>query len=79
MGGNHVAHQSEDGHNYVLGHRHNVGTSDFSDCDTAIGLVCSVEINVIGPDTGSDGDLQVLGFRKALSSEVTWMEANRFG
>lgn len=70
-----VAHESEDGHDDVFGDRHDVGARDFGDGDAAIGLVRGVEIDVVGADTSSDGELEVLGLRKALSGQVTGVEA----
>jgi hypothetical protein len=75
VGGDKVADEEEDGHDDVLSDRDNVGTSDLSDGDTAVGLVGGIEIDVIGSDTSSDGKLQVLGLSKALCCEITGVEA----
>lgn len=71
---NEVADKGEDGHDDVLSDRDDVATSNLGDGDTAIGLVGSVEVNVIGTNTSGDGDLEVLGFGKALSGEITRVE-----
>ena len=55
--------------------RDNVRAGDFSNGDTAIGLVGSVEINMIRSNTSSDGNLKLFCFRKTLSSQITRMEA----
>ena len=59
----------------MLSDRDNVGTSDLSDGDTAVSLVGSIEIDVVGSDTSSDRKLQVLGLSKTLCCEVTGVEA----
>jgi hypothetical protein len=58
----------------VLGNRDNVGASDFGHGDTTVGLVGSIEVDVVGSNTSSDGNLQVLGLSKTLLGEVTRME-----
>jgi hypothetical protein len=58
----------------VLSDRDDVGSSDLSDGDTAVGLVGSIEVDVVGTDTSSDGELQVLGLSKTLSGKVTGVE-----
>ena len=75
VGGDKVTDEEEDGHDDVLSDRDNVGTSDLSDGDTAVGLVGSIEIDVVGSDTSSDRKLQVLGLSKTLCCEVTGVEA----
>jgi hypothetical protein len=74
VGGDEVANQSQNGHDNVLGDRDNIATSDFGDSDTAVGLVGSIEVNVVGTDTGSDGELQILGLGQALCGEITGVE-----
>lgn len=61
----------------MLSNRDDVGTSDFGDGDTAIGLVGGIEVDVIRSDTSRDGDLQFLGLGKTLRGEVTWVETDR--
>ena len=75
VGGDKVADQDQDGHDNVLSDGHDVGAGDLSDCDTAIGLVGGVEVDVVGTNTGSDGDLEVLSLSETLSSQVTRVEA----
>jgi hypothetical protein len=70
-----VAYEGEDGHDHVLGDRDDVGASDFGNGDTAIGLVRGVEIDVVGADTSSDGELELLGLSKALCGQVAGVEA----
>ena len=74
VGRDEVADEGEDGHDDVLSDGDDVGTSDLSDGDTAVGLVGSIEIDVVGTDTSSDGELEVLGLSKALCCEVTGVE-----
>jgi hypothetical protein len=74
VGGDEVADESEDGHDDMLSDRDNVGASDLGDGDTAVGLVGRIEVDVIGTDTSSDGNLQLLGLSKTLCCEVTWVE-----
>jgi len=52
-----------------------VGAGDFGDGDAAVGLVGRVEVDVVGADTCSDGDLKVLGFGQTLGGEVTGVES----
>lgn len=59
--GDEVADEGEDGHDDVLSDRHDIATSHFSDSDTAVGSVGSVEIDMVRPDTSCDGQLEVLG------------------
>lgn len=54
-----------------------VGSSNFSNGDTTVGLVGSIEIDVIRSNTGSDGDLEVLGLGKTFGSEVTRVETKK--
>lgn len=77
MSGSVVADEDEDGHNDVLSDGDDVGTSDLCDGDTAVGLVGSVEVDVVRSNTGSDGDLEVLGLCKTLSGQITRVEAVR--
>ena len=76
VGGDEVADQGEDSHDNVLGDGDDVGAGDLGDGDTAVGLVGSVQVNVVGTDTGSDGELQLLGLGEALSGEVTGVEGS---
>ena len=59
----------------MLCNRNDVGAGNFSDGDTAVGLVCGIEVDVIRSDTSSDGELELLGFGKTLSGQITWVEA----
>ena len=70
-----VADESEDGHDDVLSDRHDVGASDLSNSDTTVGLVRGIEINVVGTDTSSDGNLQVLRLSQTLLCKVTGVES----
>ena len=69
-----VADEGKDGHDDVLSDGDDVGASDLGDGDTAVGLVGSIEIDVVGTDTSSDGELEVLCLSKALCCEVTGVE-----
>jgi hypothetical protein len=70
-----VADESEDGHDNVLGDGDDVGAGDLSDGNAAVGLVGLVQVDVVGTDTGGDGDLEVLALLQALGGEVTGVEA----
>lgn len=72
---NEVADEDEDGHDDVFGDRDDVGASDLSNGNTAIGGVGSVEVDVVGSNTSSDSNLELLGLGETLSSEVTWVES----
>jgi hypothetical protein len=61
----------------VLSNGDNIGAGDLGDGDTAVGLVGSVEVDVVGADTSGDGDLEVLGLGQTLGTEVTRVEAIR--
>jgi len=76
VGGDEVADQGQDGHDNVLSDGDDVGASDLGDGDTAVGLVGSVQVDVVGTDTSGDGDLQLLGLGEALSGEVTGVEGS---
>jgi hypothetical protein len=74
VGGDEVADEGQDGHNNVLGDGDDVGASDLGDGDTAVGLVGGIEVDVVRPDTSSDGELQVLSLGQTLCGEVTGVE-----
>lgn len=59
----------------MLGNGYDVGACDFGDGDTAIGLVCGVEVDVVGADAGCDGELEVLGFGETFGGKVAGVEA----
>lgn len=77
VGRNKVADQSQDGHDDVLSHGDDVAASDFGDGDTAIGLVGSVQVHMVGADTRSDCDLELLGLCETLSSQIAGVETGR--
>ena len=70
-----VANKDEDSHDHMLGDRDDVGASDLSNGDAAIGLVGSIQVNVVGPNAGGHGDLEVLGLCQALCGEISRVEA----
>ena len=76
VGGDEVADEEEDGHDDVLSDGDDVGASDFGNGDTTVGSVGGVEVNVVGTNTGSDGELEVLGLGQALCGEVTGVEGS---
>jgi hypothetical protein len=69
-----VAHKKEDSHDDVLGDGNDVGTCDFSNSNTAIGLIGSVQVDMIGANAGRDSDLELLGLREALGGKVAGVE-----
>ena len=54
-----------------------IGASNFSDSNSAIGLVGSIEIDVVGANAGGNGDFELLCLLEALSSEVARVEAKQ--
>lgn len=75
VGGDVVAHETENHHNGVLGNTVGVGVSDLSNSDT--GLVGSIEIDVVRTNTSSQSQLEVLGPRDAISVKVGGPEGLR--
>lgn len=75
VGRDEVADQGENGHDNMLGNGDNVAASNLGDGDTAIGLVGSIQVNVVGANTGGDGELQVLCLGQAFGSQVARVEA----
>lgn len=58
----------------MLGDGDDVAAGDLRDGDTAVGLVGRVQVDVVRPDTGRDGDLEVLGLGQTLRGEVAGVE-----
>lgn len=75
VGRDEVAYEDEDGHHDVFGNGDDVAASNFGHGDATIGLVCSIKVDMIGSNTGSDGKLQVLGPGQALCGEISRVEA----
>lgn len=75
VGGHKVAHEGEDGHDDVLSDGDDVGAGHLGDGDSTVGLVGGVEVDMVGTNTGSNGNLQLLGLGKTLSSQVAGVEA----
>lgn len=73
--GNEVADEGEDSHDNMFSNGYDVGTSDFGDSNTAVGGVCSVQVDVIRSDTGGNCNLEFLGFCETLCVEITRVEA----
>ena len=59
----------------MLGDGDDVGARHLGDSDTAVGLVGRVEVDVVGADTGGDGELELLGLGKTLGSQIAGVEA----
>lgn len=76
VGGDEVADEDEHGHDDVLSNRDNVGTSDLGNSDTAVGLVGSVQVDVVRTDTSGNGNLEVLGLGQTLLGQVTRVEGS---
>lgn len=76
VGRDEVADEDEDGHENVLSNRDDVGASDLSNGDTAVGLVGSVEVDVVGADTSGNSELELLGLGQTLSGQVTRVEGS---
>ena len=79
VGRDEVADKDEDGHENVLSNGDDVGASDLSNGDTTVGLVGSVEVNVVRADTSGNSELELLGLGEALSSQVAGVEAVEVG
>lgn len=60
----------------MLRHRHDIRASHFSNGDTAVGLVCGIEVNVIRSNAGGDCEFELLSFSEPFGSEVAGMEAD---
>jgi hypothetical protein len=60
----------------VLSNGDDVGASDLSNGDTTVGLVGSVEVDVVRANTSSDSELELLGASKTLSGQVTGVEGS---
>ena len=60
----------------MLCHGHDIGASHFRDDDTTVGLVCRIEVNMVGPDAGGDGELELLSFGESFGGQIAWMEAD---
>ncbi len=69
-----VADEDEDGHDHVLSDGDDVGAGDFCNGDAAIGRIRSVEVDVIGTNTSSDGKLELLGLCETLGGQVSGVE-----
>lgn len=54
--------------------RHDVRACNFRNGDTAIGLVCSIKVDMVRADTSSNSELQLLGLCKTLGSQITRVE-----
>lgn len=75
VGWDKVADEDEDGHDDVFGNRDDVGAGDFGNSDASIGLVGGVKVDMIGSNTGSDGEFEVLGFGEAFGGQIARVEA----
>ena len=76
MGGDEVADEGEDGHDDVFGNGDDIGASHLGNGDAAVGLVGGIEVDVVGSNSGSDGQFELLCFCEALFRQVAWMEAD---
>ena len=76
MSWNKVANECENGHENMLCHGYDIGTSDFSDRDATIGFVPSIEVNVVGSNARSDGKFELFSFSESFGGQITWVEAD---
>ena len=74
MGRYEVADQCKNSHNNVLGYGYDIGSRHFSYSDASVGLVGSVQVDVVGADTGCDSELELLGLGKALCGKIAGVE-----
>lgn len=72
---NEVSDEKEDSHHDMLGHRHDIGSGNLCNSDPTVGLVCSIQINMVRTNTSSHCNLQVLGLCQALGGQIAGMEA----
>ena len=63
------------GHHDVFGDRNDVRAGDFCNCDTAICLICRVEVDMVRPNASGDCELELLRLCETFSSKVTRVEA----
>ena len=70
-----VSNQGKYGHDDMLSYRNDVGAGDLCYSDTTVGLIRSVEVDMIRADAGSHGELEFLRLLQAFSGQVTWVEA----
>lgn len=70
-----IADQDQDLHDDMFSDRDDVGTGDFGNGN--LPLVGRVEVDVVGTDTSSLTQLEVLGFRDDLTGQVRRMERRR--
>lgn len=70
-----VSDQDKDSHDDVFSNGDDIAASDLGDSETAIGLVSSIEVDVVRANASSDAELQVLGLGESLSGQVTRVEA----
>jgi hypothetical protein len=61
-----VTDKGQDGHDNVFCNRDHIGAGDFSNGDTAIGLIGSIEVDMVRANTCSDSNLEVLRLGKTL-------------
>ena len=76
MSWNKVANEGEDGHENMLCHGYDIGTSDFSNRDATVGFVPGIKVNVVGSNAGSNGKFELLSFSESFGGQVPWVEAN---
>lgn len=74
VGGHEVAHQDQNGHNDMLSNGDDVGAGHFGDGNTTVGLVGGIEVDVVGTNTSSNSELQVLSLGETLSGQVAGVE-----
>ena len=70
-----VADKDEDGHDDVLGNGDDVGAGDFGNGDASIGLVGGVQVDMVGSNTGGDGEFEVFGLGEAFGGQVARVKA----
>lgn len=76
MSGDKVANQSEYGHDDVFSHGDDIRSGDFGYSNPSVGLVSSVEVDMIRADSSSDGDLEFLSLGQSFGGEVSRVEGS---
>jgi hypothetical protein len=69
-----ITDKAKDSHNDVLRNRNNITSGDLSDGDPTVGLVGSVQVDVVRTNASSDGELQFFGLGQPLGGEIARME-----
>jgi hypothetical protein len=76
VSGDEVTDEHQNSHDNMLSDGDDIAASDFGNGDATVGRVGSVEVDVVGTDTGGDGELEILGLGQTLRRQVTRVEGS---